>query len=235
MKNKNMKKLLIALILITGNLTIAQTIIQYKMPQGHIMSKDNFDRIIKGIEKQNFEYKVIDSIVKKDTLTRVVDIWPKGYFKAKENNKEFNPYSRFEKNKGKKFKISEFYNDEGKNISENRLIGKPTIINFWFIGCAPCVRELPYFKKLKTKFGNKLNYIAITNDSKPKVEKFLDKNEFDFLHITDSRTQINDLEINRYPMTYLLDKEVKIYEIYGGELNDSEYNEIIRIVEKKLL
>ena len=156
-----MKKSLLILILLTGNLTIAQTIIRYKMPQGHVISKENFDRIIKGIEKQHFEYKVIDSIVKKDTLTRIVDIKPEGYFKAKENNEKFNPHARFEKYKGEKFKISEFYS-EGKNISENKLIGKPSIINFWFIGCAPCVRELPYFKKLKTKFGNKLNYIAIT-------------------------------------------------------------------------
>ncbi len=229
-----MKKLLIALILITGNLTVAQTVIQYKTRQGRAWSKEVFKRIIKGIEKQHLEYKVIDSIVKKDTLTRIIDIKPIGYFKAKENNEEFNRFSRFEKNIGKKFKISEFYNNEGKKISENKVFGKPTIINFWFIGCAPCVRELPYFKKLKTKFGNKINYMAITYDSKSKVDKFLEKNEFDFLHITDSRKQINDLEIYGYPMTYLLDNKGKLYKIYG-ELNDSEYNEIIKIIEKKLL
>ncbi|WP_299058681.1 TlpA disulfide reductase family protein [uncultured Polaribacter sp.] len=230
-----MKKSLLILILLAGNLTIAQTIIRYKMPQGHVISKENFDRIIKGIEKQHFEYKVIDSIIKKDTLTRIIDIKPEGYFKTKENNEKFNPHARFEKNKGLKFKISEFYNYEGKKILENRLIGKPTIINFWFIGCAPCVKELPYFKKLKTKFENKLNYLAITFDSKSKVDEFLTKNEFDFLHITDSKKQINDLGINGYPLTFILDNEGKINEIFGSILNDSEYKEIIEIIEKKLL
>lgn len=220
-----MKKTLLILILILGNLTIAQTIIKYKMPQGHVLSKVNFDRIIKGIEEQGFEYKVIDSILKKDTLTRIIDIVLR---------KNFNPYAKFEKNKGKKFKISKFYDNEGKKISENQLVGKPTILNFWFTRCTPCIAELPYFNKLKTKFGNKLNYVAITFDSKTKVDKFLKKTDFDFLHITDSRKQINDLEINAYPMTYILNNEGKIYEIYGSGLNDSAYEEIIEILETLL-
>ncbi len=228
-----MKKILLVLILLIGNLTIAQTVIRYKMQQGEIISKEIFDKIIKGIEKQHFEYKVIDSIVKNDTIIRIIDIKQEGYFKAKANNKKFNPYARFEKNKGEKFNISEFYDKEGKNISENQLIGKPTIINFWFTGCVPCVKELPHFKKLKTKFGNDLNYIAITFDSKSKVNQFLKKKEFDFLHITDSQKQISALGINSYPMTYILDNKGKIFEIYG-ELKDSEYEELTKKLETLL-
>lgn len=103
-----MKKLLLILIVFTGNLTIAQTIIRYKMPQGHIISKETFHKIIKGIEKQHLEYKVFDSIVKNDTLIRIIDIRQEGYFKAKATNQKLNPYACFEKNIGEKFKISEF-------------------------------------------------------------------------------------------------------------------------------
>jgi cytochrome c biogenesis protein CcmG/thiol:disulfide interchange protein DsbE len=229
-----MKKLLLALILLVGNLISAQTIVKYKMPDGQVFSKEVFNVFSKSFEKQNLEYKVFDSTMVDNTLTRIIDIKSSGYFKARQNNENFDPYAKFKENIGLKFKISEFSNNEGKKLSENELVGKPTIINFWFTSCTPCIAELPYLHTLKSKFGNKLNYLAITFDSQAKVDIFLKKTNFDFLHITNSREQIKDLGISGYPMTYILDDKGKIYEIYGG-LSDFEYDEIYEMINKKLL
>jgi len=217
-----------------SNLVLGQTTIKYKMPDGQIFSEQVYNALKKNFKKQKLEVRIIDSILVDNTLTRIVDIKSEGYFESKEKGKEFDPYAKFRENIGQKFAISKFYDEKGINFSENKLVGKPTIINFWFTACKPCIAELPYLRKLQKNFSNEVNYVAITFDTKNKVDTFLKRYNFDFLHITDSREQIKNLEISGYPMTFLLDKNGKIFNIYGG-LSDFEYNEITKTIAEKLL
>lgn len=230
-----MKKLiLIVIITLIFNWTSAQNIIKYKMPDGQIFSEQVYNALKQNFEKQNLEVKIIDSTLIDNTLTRIIDIKSKGYYEAKEKNEKLDPFSKFKEKIGEKFKISEFYNDKGEKFPENKLVGKPTIINFWFTACKPCIAELPYLQKLKKTYGKDLNYLAITFDDRNKVNSFLKSYDFDFVHITNSREQIKDLEITGYPMTFLLDKNGEIFNVYGG-LSDFEYNEINDVILKKLL
>jgi len=228
------KTILILIITLISDLLSAQNIIKYKMPDGQIFSEQVYNAIKKNFDKQNLEVKIIDSTIVENTLTRIVDIKSKGYYESKAKGEKFDPFAKFKENIGKEFKISEFYNEKGVRYSKNELVGKPTIINFWFTSCTPCIAELPYLHNLKSEFGNKVNYLAITFDSQDKVNNFLKKTNFDFSHIINSSEQIKDLVISRYPMTYILDNKGKIYEIYGG-LSDFEYDEIYEMINKKLL
>lgn len=72
-----MKNLIIALIILIGNSMTAQTIIKYKMPDGQIFSKGVFDVLSKSFEKQNLEYKITDSTIVDNTLTRIIDVLSK--------------------------------------------------------------------------------------------------------------------------------------------------------------
>lgn len=230
-----MKKIiLIVIIPLISNLISAQTIIKYKMPDGQVFSEQVYETLKQNFEKQNLEVKIIDSILADNTLTRIIDIKSKGYYEAKLKGEKFDPFAKFKENIGKEFKISEFYNENGVKFSEAKLIGKPTIINFWFTACKPCIAELPYLQKLKNTFGDKLNYLAITFDDRSKVNSFLKNYDFDFLHITNSLEQIEDLKISGYPMTFILDKKGKIFNIYGG-LSDFEYKEINETILNQLL
>ena len=49
----------------------------------------------------------------------------------------------------------EVYDFEGLKPFLNREDDKIHVINFWATWCAPCVKELPYFEKLKSEYGNK--------------------------------------------------------------------------------
>lgn len=230
-----MRKIILTVIItLISNLISAQTIIKYKMPDGQIFSEQVYNALKQNFEKQNLEVKIIDSTLVDNTLTRIIDIKIKGYYKAKGKGEKFDPFAKFKENIGEEFRISEFYNEKGAKFSKNKLVGKPTIINFWFTACKPCIAELPYLQKLKNTFGDKLNYLAITFDDRTKVNSFLKNYDFDFLHITNSREQIEDLKINGYPMTFILDKNAVISNVYGG-LSDFEYKEINEVIEKKLL
>ena len=43
----------------------------------------------------------------------------------------------------------------GDRLDQNQLKGKPTVINFWFTRCAPCIDEIPVLNALAINiFGN---------------------------------------------------------------------------------
>jgi thiol-disulfide isomerase/thioredoxin len=60
--------------------------------------------------------------------------------------------------------------------------GKIYVINFWATWCAPCVKELPYFEKIKQEYANKnVEVLLVSLDFPKQVEKklipFINKNK----------------------------------------------------------
>lgn len=93
---------------------------------------------------------------------------------------------------------------------------KPTFINFWFTNCPPCIEEIPALNELKELYKDKVNFVAITFDKKEKVEKFLPKFPFHFVHIVDANQFIDDLKINAYPTSFILNKNQELKLIEGS-------------------
>ncbi|MFY0483882.1 TlpA family protein disulfide reductase [Flavobacterium sp. PLA-1-15] len=110
------------------------------------------------------------------------------------------------------------------------LDGKPTFINFWFTRCPPCIEELPLLNKLKAKYGDKVNFISITFDDKKKVDDFLKKHKFDYMHITDSEKQIDALNISGFPTNMILDKDGVIRTL-NGAVNEFQIKQIETVLD----
>jgi peroxiredoxin len=131
---------------------------------------------------------------------------------------------------------------EGEKISNELLKGKVSIINFWFISCAPCVAEIPGFNAIVEKFGkDHVNYIAIGRDDKKEIQEFLHKHPWGFKHIANGNEIItNDFKIRwGFPTTFLLDKNAKIVLALSGGKSDSTavqeiQNKLIPIIEREL-
>ncbi len=47
------------------------------------------------------------------------------------------------------------------------------VINFWATWCAPCIKELPYFEELQTKYPEKYEVILVSLDFKNQYESRL--------------------------------------------------------------
>ena len=69
------------------------------------------------------------------------------------------------------------------SFSSDQLIGKPTMINFWFTRCAPCIDEMPVLNKIKEKYKDDFNFIAITYEKKEDVEKYKDYTIYDNFYV----------------------------------------------------
>ena len=117
---------------------------------------------------------------------------------------------------GELFPIDNFITITGKKITPKDLSGKPTLINFWFTQCTPCIEEMPVLNKLKAEFGDRVNFISITYDSKEKVLKLFENVNFDFECIADAKSLIDDLKIKSYPQNYFLNTSGYIFSIEGG-------------------
>ena len=123
-------------------------------------------------------------------------------------------------NKRKKYKLQEgtvlkelnFKDSNGNNFTLDSLKGKVIVLNFWFIGCKPCVEEIPDLNRIQEKFKDKdVVFLAVTFDSKKKLEEFVKKKPFNFTLVPDNMKIIRQFYVNSYPTTILIDKDRKIH------------------------
>ncbi|MFS4415745.1 redoxin domain-containing protein [Maribacter sp. 2307ULW6-5] len=105
---------------------------------------------------------------------------------------------------------------EGVEVSMDKFKGKPTMINFWFTSCAPCIAEMPVLNKMKEQFGADFNFVSLTYESQEKVEGFLKKQPFNFEHIINARSFIDAMKINTYPINFFIDKDGIVREVKYG-------------------
>jgi peroxiredoxin len=75
----------------------------------------------------------------------------------------------------------------GKNFKLSELKGKYVVLNFWFIHCAPCVKEIPQLNKLVSTYGKgNFVFLALTMDNKYDLDSFLKKKPFTYIIIPKS-------------------------------------------------
>ncbi len=117
---------------------------------------------------------------------------------------------------GKKFPFENLISIDKKKINFVSLNGKPTLINFWFTQCYPCLEEIPVLNKIQEEFKDKINFISITYDSEEKVLKLFERVKYDFIHITDQKVLTKKLGIKSYPLNYLVNKNGFIFSIEDG-------------------
>jgi len=214
-----MKSKFLLFFLLFVSFSFAQ-ITLYKTTDGILMTEDNYFQIKKEMnEREDLAGRYQEIRIKtenhNDTIVNTIK-FERIMMVLKENQKSYDPYVKQRELIGNRFPIESFKDDAGNYFSSSYLIGKPTVINFWFINCPPCVEEIPDLNKLKKQYGDSVNFIAITFDNRKKVEQFMKKQLFNFKHITDSQKSIDELNIKSYPMTFLLNKEGEIINLYGA-------------------
>jgi peroxiredoxin len=123
-------------------------------------------------------------------------------------------------NNRKKYKLQEgtvlkelnFKDNNGNSFTLDSLKGKVIVLNFWFTTCRPCVEEIPDLNRIQEKFKDKeVVFLAVTFDSKKKLEEFVKKKPFNFTLVPDSMKIIRQFYVNSYPTTILIDKDRKIH------------------------
>lgn len=99
----------------------------------------------------------------------------------------------------------------------SKLKGKVIVMNFWFIACDPCRREMPKLNELSAaNRKNEVVFLALSPDDKKAIGAFLEKRKFDYNIVPSSLDYISSLNINSFPTHLVIDKQGIIREVFIG-------------------
>lgn len=220
MKTIHLKKLLLCcflfpLFLIScKNNTPKTTYYKYERT-GKIFNQTSYNKLKQALSKNlktikgqpEFQEIFTDSVISGDSIIKTFE------FKVKLGIKQ--PESIFEYINNK-LPDHTFHTLEGKKIEMAQLIGKPTLINFWFTTCHPCVDEIPVLNRIREKYEGRVHFISITFNSRQQVTKFIRSHPYDFIKVVDAQNYISTLRINNFPVNVFLDKNGIVKRVENG-------------------
>ena len=103
----------------------------------------------------------------------------------------------------------------GREWSNKDLMGRKAVINFWFTGCGPCIKEMPELGRWVRKHRN-VTFLAVTFESGEKIKQVVKDNKFRFHQLVNDEELIAQVGVSSYPFTVVLDEEGRIILIEVG-------------------
>lgn len=220
MKTINLRKFLLycfllPIVLISCKNNAPKTTYYKYSKTGKIFNQASYSQLKQALLKNlktlkgqpDFQEIFTDSVISGDSIIKTFE------FKVKLGMKK--PESIFGY-VNKKLPDHTFHTLDGKKIEMAQLIGKPTLINFWFTTCHPCVDEIPVLNKIRKKYQGKVHFISITFNSRQQVTKFIKSHPYDFTKVIEAQNYINNLRINSFPINIFIDKNGIVRRIENG-------------------
>jgi len=99
----------------------------------------------------------------------------------------------------------------GEALKLSDFKGKLVVLNFWFIGCKPCIMEMPELNELVEEYkAEDIVFLAVALDNALSIKEFLTKEKFDYRIIPEGRSIANDYDVYAYPTHLVIDTEGKV-------------------------
>jgi thiol-disulfide isomerase/thioredoxin len=106
----------------------------------------------------------------------------------------------------------------GKQFDNAAAKGKPTVLTFWSIWCAPCVAEMPAIEKFQMHHPD-ANLLAVEIGSKAEdVKSFLLAHNFKTLHVAVRTEWPRGFGAGPFPTTIVLDRFGQIEFVHAGQM-----------------
>lgn len=114
---------------------------------------------------------------------------------------------------GNPFPSFEVSDIKGTRYNIYALKGKIVVLNFWFINCGPCRKEIPELNKLVQENSGNDNvvFLGIALDDKYALQQFLETTPFQYNIIADGRYLVNQYGIKTYPTNAVIDQAGNVY------------------------
>lgn len=99
---------------------------------------------------------------------------------------------------------------EGKDLNLNQSQGKVVIINVWATWCPPCLAELPSLERLYKKYGDRVDFYFVSQESVEVLSKFLEKKGYQIPVYRSLQEMPESIATRSLPTTYLISREGEI-------------------------
>ena len=113
---------------------------------------------------------------------------------------------------------------DGDTVRLADLKGKVVVLNFWYIGCAPCQVEMPGLNKLVEEFKpGEVVFIGFALDDQSHLGEFLKKTPFNYKIIAGSSSITKQYGVSAYPTHVVINKQGLVeFTITGGSTDIQE-------------
>lgn len=108
---------------------------------------------------------------------------------------------------------------EGNNFKLDNAKGKVTLVNIWATWCPPCIAEMPSIQELYNDYGDKIEFVLVSNEKQDVVKKFLEKKNYKLKTYTPLSKAPETFSVRSIPRTFLLDKQGNIIIDESGAAN----------------
>ena len=123
----------------------------------------------------------------------------------------------------------------GKHYDGAALRGKVVVLNFWFIGCAPCKAEIPGLNQLVAEFkGQDVIFLAFALDSAEDLRDFLKKTVFNYEVIPDAGKLVEEqFKISSFPTHIIIDRSGAVEAVMTGG-SEKRHEDIRPLIARSL-
>ena len=107
---------------------------------------------------------------------------------------------------------------DGRTKEVHSLDKEAYLLDFWFIGCAPCEAEMPFLMELEHSF-EKVGFLSIARNEPDELRAYFNnRTDFSNLYLADSI--YDKLCVNGYPTKFVLDSDFVIQNMFVGGATD---------------
>jgi len=96
---------------------------------------------------------------------------------------------------------------DGLSFDFEQAKGKVTLINFWATWCPPCIAEMPSLQDLYNDYGDKIEFLLISQEGVPVIQKFLNKHDYTFKILRPISDIPEILQTRSIPRTLIISKQ----------------------------
>jgi peroxiredoxin len=106
---------------------------------------------------------------------------------------------------------------DGKTFDSKSLQGKIVVLNFWFIGCGPCRKEIPKLNEVVREFGDRdVVFIAPTPDKSESLRDFLKSTQFDYNIVPEADRILDQFNTAVFPTHIVIDRNGQVEATLAG-------------------
>lgn len=120
---------------------------------------------------------------------------------------------------GKELPRLDFKDLNGTVYDKETTAGKIVVLKCWFIGCVPCVEEMPALNKLVKQYKDRKDivFVSLAFDKEKDLKKFLIKQAFEYAVVGNQKDYvIEDLGITSFPTHIVINERGLVVKVAGS-------------------